>query len=86
MGFCGNGLRSMHGSGWGTLGGILGILFFLGVMLVLVVAAVWLFRRLSRQSQSPRASEDALEIARRRLAAGEITIADFEEIRETLRR
>ena len=85
MGFCGSGLGGMHGGGLGTLGMVLGIALFLGLGLIVVLGAVLLVRRFSRQPVSPRAGEDPLEIARRRLAAGEITVADFEQLRKTLR-
>ena len=41
-------------------------------------------RQLSRQPTAPQGTADPLEIAWRRLAAGEITIAEFDEIRTRL--
>ena len=43
-------------------------------------------RRLGRRPLAPAAVVDPLEIARRRLAAGEITVAEFEEMRDRLQR
>ena len=79
MGWCWNSL------GWGgTWGGlILNAVFFAGMLVVLGLGTVWLVRRLGRGPLAPLAS-DPLEIARRRLAAGEITAAEFEEIRERI--
>ena len=89
MGFCCNGFGW---GGWGTWGGlgtiglILNLVFFVGVLAVLGVGTVWLARRLGRRPLAPAAGVDPLEIARRRLAAGEITVAEFEEIRDRLQR
>jgi uncharacterized membrane protein len=82
MGFCCNGF------GWGGTGGglILNLVFFVGMLAVLGVGTVWLVRQLGRRPLAPAAGVDSLEIARRRLAAGEITAAEFEEIRDRLQR
>lgn len=83
MGWCWNGLSW---GGWGSMGGIgmiLNLVFFVGVLAVLGLGTVWLGRQIRRPAAS-RAGSDPLEIARRRLAAGEITIAEFEEIRDRL--
>ena len=78
------------GPGWGSWGilGILGLvlnlLLFLGLLTLLGLGIAWLVRQVGRRSVAP-AGPDPLEIARRRLAAGEITLAEFEEIRDRLR-
>jgi len=75
------------GGGWsglGTIGLILNALFFVGLLAVLGIGSVWVIRRLGHGSADPTAGTDPLEIARRRLAAGEITLAEFEEIRNRL--
>jgi len=70
----------------GIIGSILGLVFVAGVLAVLGLTIAWLVRQVNRRSTSTVASSgvDPLEIARRRLAAGEITIAEFEEIRDRL--
>jgi uncharacterized membrane protein len=80
MGFCWNGFGWGGWGGLGTAGLIPNVLFFVAVLVVLGVGTAWLVRRLSRSPLAPAAGVDPLEIARRRLAAGEITIAEFEEI------
>ncbi len=64
---------------WGRCGGsgLLGSLLLLG-------GAGWLLHR-SGNLPTLGGGTDPLEIARRRLAAGEITVEEFEEIRERLR-
>ena len=89
MGWCYNGFGLGGWGTWGslgTLGLILNLVFFVGMLAVLGVGTIWLVRRLGRRPLAPAAGVDPLEIARRRLAAGEITIAKFEEIRNRLRR
>ena len=67
------------------------MMLFLGLLFVaaIIVLVVWLIRQSARHgttmmppSGPPR--DEALEIARRRLAAGEITCDQFEEIRKSL--
>ncbi len=76
----------MQGWGWGMglLGG-LGMLLFWGLIIGLVVV---LIVTLTRQSQSGASQlgqpDSALEILRRRLAAGEITPQEFDELRKKL--
>jgi uncharacterized membrane protein len=89
MGFCCNGFGWGGWGAWGglgTIGLVLSLVFFVGVLAVLGVATAWLVRRLSRRPLAPAAGVDPLEIARRRLAAGEITVAEFEDISDRLRR
>lgn len=76
-----------RGFGWGglgTAGVILNVAFSVGLLVVLGLGIFWLVRQLSRQPTAPQGAADPLEIARRRLAAGEITIAEFDEIRTRL--
>jgi uncharacterized membrane protein len=71
----------------GFLGPILGLVFFAGVLGVLGIAAVWTIRQLGRgqtEMRSSRSADEPLEIARRRLAAGEITVEEFEDLRDRL--
>lgn len=88
MGWCCSGLGW---GGWGAWGGlgliglILNLVLFVGVLVVLGGGTVWLVRQLSRGASARGAGMDPLEVARRRLAAGEITLAEFEEIKDRLR-
>ena len=89
MGFCCNGFGWGGWGAWvglGVLGLVLNVVFFVGLLAVLGLGAVWLVRQLSRRPVASDAEGDPLEIARRRLAAGEITVAEFEEIRDRLQR
>lgn len=89
MGWCYNGFGWGEWGTWGslgTLGVILNLVFSVGVLVVLGLGTAWLARQLGRRPMAPEAGVAPLEIARRRLAAGEITIAEFEEIQNRLRR
>ncbi len=84
MGFCCGGFGWGGWGAWGGLGTaglILNLVFFVGV---LGLGTAWLVRRLGRRPLVPAVGVEPLEIARRRLAAGEITVAEFEEIRDWL--
>jgi len=89
MGWCcgGWGGWGAWGSGWGILGIlglVLNLLLFLGLLALLGLGIAWLVRQMGRRPAA-LGGPDPLEIARRRLAAGEITLAEFEEIRDRLR-
>lgn len=83
-----------NGLGWGRMGGwpgvgLLGPLFggilFLGMIALLIIGALWFARRSSgSRVTAPQTPEDPLEIAQHRLAVGDITTAEFEEIRDRL--
>lgn len=83
MGWCWNYFGWGSWSGMGSVSLILNLVFFVGMLALLGLGTAWLVRQL-RQPTTLRAGNDPLEIARRRLAAGEITIAEFEEIRDRL--
>ena len=86
MGSCWNGLGWGGWAGMGTIGFVLSTLFWVAALALLVAAAIWLVRRLGRQSQQASvAGVPPLEAARRRLAAGEITPGEFDEIAHRLR-
>ena len=81
------------GFGWGHLGGGMGILGLLlsllvvaGLSLALGLGIFWAARTLRRRhaGAAPDAEMVPLELARRRLARGEITLEEFEAIREHL--
>lgn len=73
------------GCGGGILIWLLILLAFFGFMALLVGGIVWATRSAGRRPSEPQAG-DALDVARRRLAAGEISIEEFEEIRQRLGR
>jgi len=87
MGFCCNGFGwgSWMGWGGGWVGLILNLVFFAGVLAVLGFGAAWLARQLRGRPLVVGGETDPWEIVRQRLAAGEITIEEFEEIRDRLR-
>jgi putative membrane protein len=68
------------GFGWGmTMFGVLMMVLFWGGI---AVAFVYLARSLGRSR--PRQVESAMDILRRRLAAGEITSEEFEHVSKVL--
>ena len=84
MGFGCNGM-GWGGWGGGMLGWIVPLLFW-GVLLVgLVIGILWLIRLLRRAPSGTAPTETALDAARRRLALGEITVGEFDEIAQRLR-
>ena len=70
--------------GMGIIGPIVGLVMFVAVVVLLVLGIRW-FERQSTTRTSSVASTEAMDIARRRLASGEITIQEFEEIEKRLR-
>ncbi|MBU0702420.1 MAG: SHOCT domain-containing protein [Chloroflexi bacterium] len=86
MGFCCNGFGwgSWMGWGGGWVGLILNLVFFVSLLAALGLGTAWLVRQFNRRPTVPKTGGDPLEIARRRLAAGEITTPEFEEIRDRL--
>jgi uncharacterized membrane protein len=86
MGFCHNlfGWGGWMGMGGGWFGLILNVALFASVLALLGLAGVWFTRQLRRATPPTETGPDPLEIARRRLAAGEITVPEFEEIRNRL--
>ena len=84
MGFGCNGV-GWGGWGGGMLGWIVPLLFW-GVLLVgLVIGILWLVRLLRRAPSATTSTEAPLDAARRRLALGEITVGEFDEIAQRLR-
>jgi uncharacterized membrane protein len=83
MGF---GCNGIGWRGWGAWGGmnpfghILGFVLWAAVLVLLTVVVIWVVRRLSRGSHTPAVVETPLGAARRRLAAGEITVGEYDEI------
>lgn len=68
---------SHDGMGWWmVLGGMMWLLFWGTV--------VWLILTTARPRQSPGAAPDALDVARRRYASGEITREAFQQLQRDL--
>ena len=86
MGFGCNGLGwgGWMGMGGGWIGLILNGVLLAGILILMGLAAAWLIRQFRRTTLAPERTVNPLEIVRRRLAAGEITVAEFEEIRDRL--
>jgi uncharacterized membrane protein len=68
--------------GSGILGPLFGGLLWAGLLALLVVGGIWLVRQLGRQQQPSLATDTPLNVARRRLAAGEITVEEYDRIIE----
>lgn len=85
MGWYGGSGAGAGGWGWGWGMG-LGWLTMLAFWGALIVGAVWLVRALGRDTDEPPrgAGESALDILKRRYAAGEITQDEYEQMRRTL--
>jgi putative membrane protein len=86
-----------YGTPYGMMGtgsgGWIALLFMFGfgllVLVGIVLLIVWAVRGAGHQAHpgpgpSPLGHEEAMAVARRRLASGEITTEQFEEIRKTL--
>jgi len=73
-------MNMMMGSG-GVLMMLFMILFWVGVVVLVVLGIRWLWRQ---QDDRPRSSESPLEILRRRYAAGEIDQEEFDKRRRSL--
>ena len=86
MGFGCNGMRWGSWGGHGLVGPILGFVVWAVVLVALVVGIVWLVRRLGTRPKETQKQETPLNAARRRLASGEITVGEFDEIARRLQR
>ena len=87
MGFCWNGYGWGSGMVWGSLGilgPILSLALSAGFVVLLGLGTVWLVRQLTHRPAAYTARVDPLKIVQRRLAAGDIPLAEFEEIRSRL--
>ena len=78
----------MWGGGWGwghaIFGWVMMILFWGGLILLIVLAVRWLGTGQAGQSTPPPAGKTALDILRERFARGEIDKDEFEERRRLL--
>ena len=82
----GGGCGHMMGWGGGMFGGI-GMIFFWGIIIALVLLLVRRFGGgwpLQSSSQPPRAGSTALDILQERYAKGEISKEEYEERKKTL--
>lgn len=76
----------MMGPGWGmgwTMGGGLWMLIGLVIIVGLVIFFV-MKTSTTGTAHSPKSDQEALEIAKKRLAKGEITPEEFEQIKKNL--
>ena len=71
------------GGGWGGL--VMPLAFAVGVLVLLGLGTALLARQLRGRPAAVDTGDAPLEIARRRLAAGDITVPQYEEIRDRLR-
>lgn len=78
----------MWGGGWGwghaIFGWVMMILFWGGLILLIVLAVRWLGTGQGGQSAPPPAGKTALDILRERFARGEIDKDEFEERKRLL--
>lgn len=73
-----------HGEGaMGHAGGFLGILFMVLLWAAIILLIVWLYRQI-RGTGAGELSKSALDILKERYAKGEITKAEFEEMKKEL--
>jgi uncharacterized membrane protein len=74
------------GGGLSFIWPLLGLLLLLGALALVVVLFVWSVRRSQAPVSTVRAENDLtlMELARRRLALGEITLEEYEQVRSAL--
>lgn len=78
----GNGFSSPFG--WIMM--IIGMLFWIAILALIVVGIVYLVRYMGAAGSPPRGQigENALDVAKRRYASGEITKEQYEELKKDL--
>ena len=78
------------GFGWGGWlpwgGSMWGFAVLFGVLVVLGLAVTLVLRRACLRTPAAKAAADPIEIAKRRLASGELSVAEYEEIRGAVER
>ncbi len=72
------------GGPFAWLGMGLGILVHLAFTALVIMAVVWLFKALFRNSSLNEPRNDALEIVRQRYAKGEITTDEYHHMKQEL--
>ena len=70
-----------YGDGWGILWGIFMVLFWGG----LIALIIWGVMRLSKKDDGNETKSNALDIAKERYAKGEISKEEFEQIKQDLK-
>ncbi len=74
----------MHHDDWQLWGHSMGMFFWLILLIVLVVfASMWIKGKGQNQSSNP-SSESPVDIAKKRLAKGEISQEEFEKIKSKI--
>lgn len=69
---------------FGWLGMGLGIIVHLAFTVLIIMAAVWLFKALFRSGSQNEPRTDALEILKQRYAKGEITTDEYQRMKKEL--
>ncbi|MEK6951122.1 MAG: SHOCT domain-containing protein [Nanoarchaeota archaeon] len=91
MGGVGNmGIGFGSGAGWSWLMLIVGIVFWLAIVVAVILLIIWLYRQVSGKTITGRIGEEArespLEILQKRFARGELTPKEFEAMKKELGR
>ncbi|MDQ7079758.1 MAG: SHOCT domain-containing protein [Paracoccaceae bacterium] len=68
------------GYGWGWMGPVMMLVFWVAVIVLVVLAVRWVTDRKDQE----QAGSTALDILKERLARGEIDPAEYEKLRKTL--
>jgi len=73
---------SFGGSGSWWLWSIVGMLFWIALLVALILLIIWLYKKVTGQATN---SGSALEILKKRFAKGEITKKEFESMKKEIR-
>ncbi len=77
------------GSSWSWLMLIVGIVFWIAIIVVIILLIIWLYRQVSGKTASQgreAAGESPLEILQKRYARGELTSKEFEGMKKELQK
>lgn len=79
------------GSGWSWLMLIVGVVFWIAIVVAVILLIIWLYRQVSGKSgggvegsRGGAVGESPLEILQKRYARGEITVKEFEAMKKEL--
>lgn len=75
-----------HGPGMMRWFGPFGMFIFWVLAILVIIGIIWWLMRAGKSSEGPKTGETALDILKRRYAAGEITKEEFEETKRNLER